>query len=75
MRRQHDAELCERIRVLEERVKELEARPTTYSPHWCYFGCPIHYGTGTPYPQWSWTTTGGSATSGAVTIGSTKSLT
>ena len=44
MRKQHDADLCERIRELEKRVEELEARPT-YVPltHWCSWGCPIHH--------------------------------
>ena len=61
MTRQHDADLCERIRELEERVRELETRPsTTYvmsPPHWCYSGCPIHYPTITWTPQWTWTGT------------------
>jgi hypothetical protein len=55
-RKTHDADLCERIRALEERVKELEARPTGWyggwwQPHYCYTGCPIH--TPTYYPTWT----------------------
>lgn len=60
MRKQHDAELCERIRELERRVEELEARSqTTYvwnPPHWCWVGCPEHYPTitwGTSGTTWS----------------------
>ena len=53
MARQHDADLCDRIRQLEEKVAELEARPQyPVYPYWwqgvlppyhyCYLGCPIH---------------------------------
>ena len=49
----HDAELCERIRLLEERVRQLEAKPTVIEPpHYCYWGCPVHY------PGITWITNG-----------------
>jgi hypothetical protein len=57
-RKTHDADLCERIREMEKRVEELEARPqTTWNPtftHYCYPGCPQHSGTASPYPWTIW---------------------
>jgi len=47
MRKQHDAELCERIRQLEERVRELEARPHGWYGGW--WQPPQYY----PYIVWN----------------------
>ena len=59
-RKTHDAELCERIRVLEERVRELEARPAWYGGWW----------TPTPwvYPYWTFNTSGSVSTGSTITL-------
>jgi hypothetical protein len=50
-KRQHDADLCERIRQLEERVRELEARPA-YPVYPIYPTYPWPYTNPYPYPVW-----------------------
>jgi hypothetical protein len=69
MRKTHDAELCERIRVLEERVRELEFRPTQI-PHYCWSGCPHHYGTAwpNPYPWPIWYSSSSGVSTGTITM-------
>lgn len=74
--RTHDAELCERIRELEARVAELEARPTQTvflsPPHYCYAGCPTHYPSIT-WGGWSFsgTTSDSNGTQYTLTAGGT----
>lgn len=51
VKRQHDADLCERIRKLEERVRELEAKPPVTIAPYVY---PPYYVPSTPvYPYWT----------------------
>ena len=52
-RKSHDADLCERIRQLEERVRELEARPhTTVVPAYPWW--EVAPSIPNPYPWSPW---------------------
>jgi len=68
-RRTHDADLCDRIRALEEEVAALKARPT----HYCGWGCnhyPNWWTSPTYVPTWTvGTTTTGNVTTGTITYG------
>lgn len=64
MSRTHDADLCDRIRALEERVAQLEAEKASHVCHgWHYY--PQY-----TVPQWTWTDTGSAATTGFITYDS-----
>jgi hypothetical protein len=67
MRKTHDADLCERIRKLEERVRELEGRPSIVTYPWTVQPWPF---TSPPpsYPTWIGDTSGGTWGSGTTTL-------
>lgn len=67
-KRVHDADLCDRIKELEDRVRELEARPQ---------GCGhIHWYPYTTYPYpYTWTVNGTTTTYGTITTSNTVNLT
>lgn len=65
-KRVHDADLCDRIKALEDRVRELEARPAHHcTGHYWYY--PYN-----AYP-WTYTVTSGT-TSSNVYYGNTLSV-
>ena len=78
MPRQHDADLCDRIRELEKRVEELESRPhTTVVPSaypWWEVPNTVPYPSPYPWTIWYGTTTGMTTVKSVSTDSSTYTL-